>query len=102
MHLDQTHTWQQIYELAEHLLVLRGFAEDTIRVADVRLQLTLDGGKHRLAWPLASGKFSFQEVPHGSHLLDVLAVGMIYPQVPGWSFSLLPALCCVRECPGAS
>lgn len=54
--------------------------EDAIQAGQVRLQLTLDGGRQRLAWPVASGKFSFPEVPHGSHLLDILAVGVLYPQ----------------------
>lgn len=58
-------------------------AEDAIQAGQVRLQLTLDGGRQRLAWPVASGKFSFPEVPHGSHLLDILAVGVLYPQVCG-------------------
>ena len=52
-----------------------------MQASEVRLLLTLDGGQQQLAWPQASGKFAFQNVPKGVHLLDVLAIGAIFPQV---------------------
>ncbi|KAK9806592.1 hypothetical protein WJX73_005689 [Symbiochloris irregularis] len=55
--------------------------EETVQAGDVRLLLTLDGGQQVYAWPQASGRFAFHEVPAGSHLLDILAVGAVYPEV---------------------
>ena len=41
-----------------------------------------------MTWPKANGAFTFLDIPEGSHLLDVVAVDLIYPQVmPGHSGS---------------
>lgn len=70
---------------SERLLRLALFdTEETVQAGDVRLLLTLDGGQQVYAWPQASGRFAFHEVPAGSHLLDILAVGAIYPEVDSY------------------
>ena len=56
-------------------------AADVARSANTRLQLRLDGGKTDITWPKASGAFTFLNVPEGSHLLDVVAIDVLYPQV---------------------
>ena len=64
---------------------------DGVRAADLRLLLRLDGGKLEHAWPRANGLFSFPHVPSGSHLLDVVSMDLVYPQV-GSSAALLAQL----------
>ncbi len=35
----------------------------------------------KYAWPQPDGKFVIHDVPAGAHLLDIAAVGLMYPQV---------------------
>ena len=51
------------------------------KAANIRLQLRVNGGKMDMTWPKANGAFTFLDIPEGSHLLDVVAVDLIYPQV---------------------
>ncbi|KAK9851122.1 hypothetical protein WJX84_000760 [Apatococcus fuscideae] len=55
--------------------------EGTTPTSRVRLILTLDGGDQQLAWARPDASFRFHEVPPGSHLLDVVAMGLVFPQV---------------------
>ena len=57
------------------------YAEGTTPTSRVRLILTLDGGNQQLAWARPDASFRFHEVPPGSHLLDVVAMGLVFPQV---------------------
>ena len=36
--------------------------------------MTLDGGKQRIGFPRADGRFTVNDVPPGSHALDVIYV----------------------------
>ena len=55
--------------------------DSVAKAANIRLQLRVNGGKMDMTWPKASGAFTFLDIPEGSHLLDVVAVDLIYPQV---------------------
>ena len=47
----------------------------------MQLVLTLDGGKQQLSWLRPDRTFRFHQVPAGSHLVDVVAMGLVFPQV---------------------
>lgn len=47
----------------------------------MKLILSTDGLLQKYAWPQPDGKFVIHNVPAGSHLLDIAAVGLTYPQV---------------------
>lgn len=49
--------------------------------AKVKLVLSLDSGRTLYGWPRADGGFVLHDVPEGTHLLDVRATGLVYPQV---------------------
>jgi hypothetical protein len=59
----------------------RCFAEDVSSAAKIKVVLNLEGGRKVYGWPKADGAFSLTNVPEGTHLLDVVASGLIYPQV---------------------
>ena len=56
-------------------------ADDITSAAKVKLILSTDGAIQKYAWPQPDGRFAIYNVPAGSHLLDVAAVGLVYPQV---------------------
>ncbi len=57
------------------------YTGDIISAASIKLILSTDGTIQKYAWPQPDGKFAIHNVPAGSHLLDVAAVGLVYPQV---------------------
>jgi len=57
-------------------------AEEVTSAAKMKLILNLEGGRKIYGWPKADGAFSLTNVPEGTHLLDVVASGLVYPQVP--------------------
>lgn len=59
----------------------RCLAEEVISAARIKLVLNLEAGQQIFGWPKADGSFSIHGVPEGTHLLDVIALGLIYPQV---------------------
>ncbi|KAK9821697.1 hypothetical protein WJX74_009760 [Apatococcus lobatus] len=55
--------------------------DGTAATSRVQLVLTLDGGKQQLSWLRPDRTFCFHKVPAGSHLVDVVAMGLVFPQV---------------------
>lgn len=55
--------------------------EEVTSAAKIKLILNLEGGRKLYGWPKADGAFSLTNVPEGTHLLDVVASGLVYPQV---------------------
>jgi len=55
--------------------------EEVTSAAKMKLILNLEGGRKIYGWPKADGAFSLTNVPEGTHLLDVVASGLVYPQV---------------------
>lgn len=53
---------------------------DELPAAKIKLILSGNGEIVRYAWPRGDGRFRIPSVPAGSHLLEVSAIGMIYPQ----------------------
>ena len=56
------------------------FAEEVTSPAKIKVVLNLDSGHKLLAWPKSDGGFVLHGVPEGAHLLDVYAIGLVYPQ----------------------
>lgn len=74
--------------MVQHLIYLRStafmsclYAGDEVIAAKVKLILSTNGNITRYGWVRGDGKFSIPGVPAGSHLLEVSAINMIYPQV---------------------
>lgn len=55
--------------------------DDLTSAAKVKLILSTDGMLQKYAWPQPDGKFAIHNVPAGSHLLDIAAIGLTYPQL---------------------
>lgn len=55
--------------------------EDVTRASKIKLVLNLETGSKLYGWPQADGQFAIHNVPEGTHLLDVNAIGLVYPQV---------------------
>ena len=56
-------------------------AGDEVTAAKVKLILSTNGNITRFGWVRGDGIFSIPGVTAGSHLLEVSAINMIYPQV---------------------
>ena len=61
------------------------------KAAKIKLSLKLEGGQKIFGWPRADGQFILHNVPEGTWLLDVVAPGLVYPQV-STNHPALPAL----------
>lgn len=61
-------------------------AEEDTSAARIKLILSSHGLIHSYGWPQPDGNFVLHNVPAGSHMLDIAAIGVIYPQVgmPAW------------------
>ena len=55
--------------------------EEVTRASKIKLVLNLEAGSKLYGWPQADGQFAIHNVPEGTHLLDVNAIGLVYPQV---------------------
>jgi hypothetical protein len=59
-------------------------AEEETSAAKIKLILSTHGVPQKYAWPQPDGAFVFHGVPAGSHMLDLAAINVIYPQAsPG-------------------
>ena len=61
--------------------VVFAYADEITQASKIRLVMNLDTGRKLFSWPRADGSFTFNGVPEGTHLLDVNAIGLVYPQV---------------------
>lgn len=57
------------------------FADQNVKVSKIKLVLSLNGGYELQAFPTVDGSFLFPEVPAGTHMLDVISVDLLFPQV---------------------
>ena len=48
---------------------------------DISVLLALNGGAELRAFAKPDGNFVFHNVPAGTHMLDVVAMHLVYPQV---------------------
>lgn len=55
--------------------------DDVTKAAKIKLVMNMEHGHKIFAWPRADGAFTFHGVPEGVHLLDVNAIGLLYPQI---------------------
>lgn len=72
-----------------------GAAEGEASAAEFKLIVSTDGIIQMYAWPQADGKFVIHGLPAGSHLLDVLSVNLVYPQVE--SLLYIPHRCIIFQ-----
>ena len=49
--------------------------------AKIKLILSTNGDIVRYGWTRGDGRFKIANVPVGSHLLEVSAIGLLYPEV---------------------
>lgn len=47
----------------------------------VEISLTINGEEHKKTFPRADGAFKFSDVPPGTHLLEVVAMGYYFPSI---------------------
>lgn len=59
-----------------------------MKISKVKLVLSVNGGYELQAFPTIDGSFLFPDVPAGTHMLDVIRVDLLFPQV---DISLLAA-----------
>lgn len=57
------------------------FADKSIRSSKIKLVLSVSGGSQLQAFPTIDGSFLFPSVPAGTHMLDVVSVDLLFPQV---------------------
>lgn len=57
------------------------FADKSIRSSKIKLVLSVNGGSQLQAFPTIDGSFLFPSVPAGTHMLDVVSVDLLFPQV---------------------
>lgn len=57
------------------------FADQNVKGSKIKLVLSLNGGYELQAFPTIDGSFLFPEVPAGTHMLDVVCVDLLFPQV---------------------
>ncbi|DBA79536.1 TPA: hypothetical protein ACH3X1_008238 [Trebouxia sp. C0004] len=65
----------------EGKLRLPVFADKSIRSSKIKLVLSVNGGSQLQAFPTIDGSFLFPSVPAGTHMLDVVSVDLLFPQV---------------------
>ena len=58
------------------------FADKSIKGSKLKLVLSVNGGSQLQAFPTIDGSFTFPSVPAGTHMLDVISVDLLFPQVP--------------------
>ena len=57
------------------------FADQSVKSSKIKLILSINGGNQLHAFPTVDGSFSFPAVPAGTHMLDVISIDMVFPQV---------------------
>lgn len=57
------------------------FADKNIKGSKIKLVLSVNGGSQLHAFPTIDGSFTFPSVPAGTHMLDVISVDLLFPQV---------------------
>lgn len=57
------------------------FADKSIKSSRIKLILSVNGGSQLQAFTTTDGSFSFSAVPAGTHMLDVISVDLLFPQV---------------------
>ena len=57
------------------------FADKNIKGSKIKLVLSVNGGSQLHAFPTIDGSFTFASVPAGTHMLDVISVDLLFPQV---------------------
>lgn len=65
--------------------MLAVFADQNVKSSKIRLILSVSGGEQLHAFPTVDGSFSFSAVPAGTHMLDVISIDMLFPQVMGFA-----------------
>ena len=65
------------------------FADKSIKSSRIKLILSVNGGSQLQAFTTTDGSFSFSAVPAGTHMLDVISVDLLFPQV----CSMMGCLC---------
>eukprot|EP00959_Pyramimonas_sp_CCMP1952_P050871 1062660-Pyramimonas_sp.AAC.1 len=58
---------------------IRCYAE--LKASMVEITLTVSGSELRKTFPRADGAFKFSDVPPGTHLIEVVALGYFFPPV---------------------
>ncbi len=56
-------------------------AGDEVAASKIKLILSTNGEIVRYGWTRGDGRFKIPNVPVGSHLLEVSALGLLYPEV---------------------
>ena len=54
---------------------------DEVAAAKIKLILSTNGEIVRYGWTRGDGRFNIPNIPVGSHLLEVSAIGLLYPEV---------------------
>ena len=57
------------------------FADKNIQGSKIKLVLSINGGSDLQAFPTIDGSFLFPDVPAGTHMLDVISIDLLFPQV---------------------
>ena len=57
------------------------FADQNIKSSKISLVLSVNGGSELQAFPTIDGSFLFPDVPAGTHMLDVISIDLLFPQV---------------------
>lgn len=55
--------------------------QEGLKPANVEILLTVNGGEQKKTHPRNDGSFTFLDVPPGTHLLEVVALGYFYPSI---------------------
>jgi len=54
---------------------------EELKPSMVEISLTIKGDEHKKTFPRADGAFKFSDVPPGTHLLEVVAMGYYFPSI---------------------
>lgn len=65
----------------EGKLWLPVFTEQHIKTSKIKLLLSVNGGSQLQSFPKVDGSFAFYTVPPGTHMLDVVSLELVFPQV---------------------
>lgn len=57
------------------------FTDQSVKSSKVKLLLSVNGGDQLQSFPKTDGTFAFYDVPAGTHMLDVISLELVFPQV---------------------
>lgn len=64
-----------------HFCFIAVFTEQNIKTSKIKLLLSVNGGSQLQSFPKVDGSFTFYAVPSGTHMLDVVSLELVFPQV---------------------